>query len=71
MKGDLKVAVRGDPVEVARLYRDVASAFVLDELDAGLRGAIDELGYRTLVGDTVMRDGGGALAEAVLTLSHV
>ena len=60
-----------DPVEVARLYRDVASAFVLDELDAGLRGAIDELGYRTIVGDTVMRDGGGALAEAVLTLSHV
>jgi LPPG:FO 2-phospho-L-lactate transferase len=60
-----------DPVEVARLYRDVASAFVLDERDAGLRGAIDELGYRTIVGDTVMRDGGAGLAEAVLTLSHV
>lgn len=60
-----------DPVEVARLYRDVASAFVLDEKDAGLRGAIDELGYRTIVGDTVMRDGGAGLAEAVLTLSHV
>jgi LPPG:FO 2-phospho-L-lactate transferase len=60
-----------DPVEVARLYRDVASAFVLDERDAGLRGAIEELGYRTIVGDTVMRDGGAGLAEAVLSLSHV
>jgi LPPG:FO 2-phospho-L-lactate transferase len=54
------------PIEVARLYRDVAGAFVLDERDRELTGAIQELGYRALVCDTVMRDGGDALARAVL-----
>ena len=55
-----------DPVEVARMYRDVAATFVLDERDRGLASAIDELGYRTLVTDTVMRDGGRKLAGALL-----
>jgi LPPG:FO 2-phospho-L-lactate transferase len=55
-----------NPIEVARLYRDVAGAFVLDERDRELTGAIQELGYRALVCDTVMRDGGVALARAVL-----
>jgi LPPG:FO 2-phospho-L-lactate transferase len=54
------------PIEVARLYRDLAGAFVLDERDRELAGAIEELGYRPLVCDTVMRDGGVALARAVL-----
>jgi LPPG:FO 2-phospho-L-lactate transferase len=55
-----------DPVEVARMYRDIAATFVLDERDRGLASAIDQLGYRTLVTDTVMRDGGGKLAAALL-----
>lgn len=55
-----------DPVEVARMYRDVAGTFVLDERDRSHAGAIEELGYRTVVSDTVMRDGGRALAAAVL-----
>ncbi|TMD36520.1 MAG: 2-phospho-L-lactate transferase [Chloroflexi bacterium] len=55
-----------NPVEVARLYRDVAGTFVLDHRDRELTGAIEKLGYRTLVCDTVMRDGGVALALAVL-----
>ena len=55
-----------NPVEVARLYRDVAGTFVLDEKDRDLTGAVEELGYRTLVCDTVMRDGGIELALAVL-----
>jgi hypothetical protein len=54
-------------VEVARLYRDVASGFVLDERDRELAAQIDELGYRTLLCDTVMRDGGSTLASAVLS----
>jgi LPPG:FO 2-phospho-L-lactate transferase len=54
------------PVGVARYYRGVASAFVLDERDADLRTAIDALGYRTLVSNTVMRDGGRNLAEFLL-----
>jgi LPPG:FO 2-phospho-L-lactate transferase len=55
-----------DPIEVARMYRDVAGTFVLDERDRDLAGAIEELGYRTMVRDTVMRDGGRALAESFL-----
>ena len=54
------------PVGVARYYRGLASAFVLDERDADLRTAIDALGYRTLVCNTVMRDGGRNLAEFLL-----
>ena len=54
------------PVGVARYYRGVASTFVLDERDAELRTAIDALGYRTLVSNTVMRDGGRSLAEFLL-----
>ena len=54
------------PVEVARMYRDVAATFVLDERDRARAGAIEELDYRVIVGDTVMRDGGRTLGEAVL-----
>ena len=53
------------PVEVARMYRDVAAVFVLDERDRALTGAVEELGYRVVVCDTIMRDGGRALAAAV------
>lgn len=60
-----------DPVEVARMYRDVATSFVLDGRDRNLAGAVKALGYRVIVSDTVMRDGGRALAEAVLRLGHV
>jgi LPPG:FO 2-phospho-L-lactate transferase len=55
-----------NPVEVARMYRDVAASFVLDEQDRELAPAITELGYKTIVCDTVMRDGGRTLARAVL-----
>ena len=55
-----------DPVEVARGYRSVAERFVLDQRDSELAPAIEELGYRTIVCDTVMRDGGRLLARAVL-----
>ena len=55
-----------DPVEVARRYVDVASAFVLDERDRDLARAIERLGYRVVVVDTVMRDGGQKLAAAIL-----
>jgi LPPG:FO 2-phospho-L-lactate transferase len=54
------------PVEVARMYRPVASGFVLDRRDQGLKRAIASMGYRVTVCDTVMRDGGATLAKAVL-----
>ena len=54
------------PLEVARMYRDVAGGFVLDQRDSALAPAIEALGYRVIVCDTVMRDGGRILARAVL-----
>lgn len=54
------------PVEVARMYRDVAAGFVLDERDRDLGPEIEDLGYRTVIFDTVMRDGGRSLARAIL-----
>jgi LPPG:FO 2-phospho-L-lactate transferase len=54
------------PFEVARRYRDIAGTFVLDERDAGITGPIQALGYRVMVADTVMRDGGGRLAAELL-----
>ena len=53
---------------VARIYRDLATAFVLDTVDAALEPDIAALGLRTLVTDTVMADAAGRarLARAVL-----
>jgi LPPG:FO 2-phospho-L-lactate transferase len=55
------------PLEVARMYRAHAATFVLDERDRALSDAVEALGYRVNVCDTVMRDGGRALARAVLS----
>jgi LPPG:FO 2-phospho-L-lactate transferase len=54
------------PPEVARLYRDIAGAFVVDERDRELAGQIESMGYRVIVRNTVMRDGGVGLARALL-----
>jgi LPPG:FO 2-phospho-L-lactate transferase len=61
------LGVDPNPVEVARMYRDVASGFVLDERDRSLVDQIEALGYSTILCDTVMRDGGRTLAKAVLS----
>lgn len=55
-----------NPVEVARLYRGVAAGFVLDSRDQALVGELEELGFRTMVVDTVMSDGGDRLAAQIL-----
>ena len=49
---------------VARHYAGVASGFVLDGADAGLRGAVTELRMRAHVLDTVMVDPEGELRLA-------
>ena len=41
---------------VARLYADLADGFVLDDVDAALRPAIEALGLAALVTDTIMTD---------------
>lgn len=60
------LGLEADPIEVARRYLDVASTFVLDERDRDLTPPIEDLGYRVVVVDTVMRDGGVKLARAIL-----
>jgi hypothetical protein len=54
------------PLAVAERYTGVASAFVIDNRDAGLAPSVEGLGYRVIVCDTVMKGGGGALASAIL-----
>jgi LPPG:FO 2-phospho-L-lactate transferase len=54
------------PLGVARRYMGVAGAFVLDVRDGALAASIEQLGYRVLVCDTVMSDGGLVLAGAIL-----
>jgi LPPG:FO 2-phospho-L-lactate transferase len=53
------------PLEVARTYLPRAGTFVLDSRDAVAAGEIEAMGYRVIVCDTVMADGGGALAQAI------
>jgi LPPG:FO 2-phospho-L-lactate transferase len=55
-----------NPVEVARMYRDVAAGFVVDRRDAERAAEIEAMGIRALVLDTVMRDGGGTLAAGIM-----
>jgi LPPG:FO 2-phospho-L-lactate transferase len=54
------------PVAVARMYRAVAGSFVLDSRDREMAADVRQMGLRTLVLDTVMADGGEALAGAIL-----
>lgn len=54
------------PSEVARRYASIAATFVLDSRDADAAAEIEALGYRVIVCDTVMGDGGGGLASAIL-----
>jgi len=56
---------------VARRYRSLASHFVMDDVDAGLREPVEALGLGTLVTDTIMTDDAARarLAGEVLALA--
>ena len=54
------------PVAVARSYTSVAGTFVIDSRDAGSAGEIEAMGYRVILRDTVMNDGGQVLARSIL-----
>ncbi|GAC1490309.1 MAG: 2-phospho-L-lactate transferase [Candidatus Limnocylindrales bacterium] len=54
---------------VARLYAGLADVFVLDESDAALLPAVQELGLRAVAVPTLMRDAGTRAALAAATLS--
>jgi LPPG:FO 2-phospho-L-lactate transferase len=60
------LGLEASPVAVARMYNGIAGTFVLDERDRALSPEIEALGYRAVIVDTVMRDGGRTLAAAVL-----
>jgi LPPG:FO 2-phospho-L-lactate transferase len=49
---------------VARIYAGLATGFVLDMVDSALVPAIEELGLRTLVTDTIMADDPGRIRLA-------
>jgi LPPG:FO 2-phospho-L-lactate transferase len=53
---------------VARIYADVAGAFVIDDADGALEPAIEALGLNVIVTPTIMRDAAtrAALARAVI-----
>jgi LPPG:FO 2-phospho-L-lactate transferase len=51
---------------VARHYKDLAATIVIDLADEGLRDAIEEIGMRCIITDTVMRDAGRAAALATV-----
>jgi LPPG:FO 2-phospho-L-lactate transferase len=56
---------------VARLYTDLAGAFVVDEQDRGLVPAIEGLGLRAILTATVMRDATSREALARATIGAV
>jgi LPPG:FO 2-phospho-L-lactate transferase len=59
------------PVGVARCYRDFLDVMVIDNQDAHLLGAIEDLGIPAVATDTIMRDGTAkkALAHKVLEVA--
>jgi LPPG:FO 2-phospho-L-lactate transferase len=67
----LAMGHEASPVRVAEMYKGVASTFVVDARDADLVPAIEQLGYRAVVFDTVMKEGGGRLAAAILGVFEV
>ena len=76
LKGPLHRMLRGlglevSPRGVARLYRDVAGTFVLDVRDRSWQAAIEALGMRVVVTDTVMRTRAHAARLAAATVAAV
>ena len=58
-------------VGVARIYRNVVDAFVLDEADAALAPEVEALGLRAVVADTIMSSPEAAASVAKAVLSGV
>jgi LPPG:FO 2-phospho-L-lactate transferase len=51
----LELGIDPSALAVARNYQGVAGGFILDSVDVGLAGQIQDLGMRTLVAKTLMR----------------
>jgi LPPG:FO 2-phospho-L-lactate transferase len=64
----VSLGLEASALAVARLYADLADVFVLDTVDADASPAVEALGMRTLVTDTIMGDDASRarVAEEVL-----
>ena len=78
IKGPADKLMRGlgmdvSAVGVARCYRDFLDVMVIDEQDAHLASAIEDLGIPTVVTNTIMRDDAAkaALARGVLEVTGI
>jgi len=78
IKGPADKMLRGlgmevSPLGVARLYRDIAGLFVLDNADRRYLESIERLGMRALATDTIMAtaERAAALAQVVLQALEV
>lgn len=78
IKGPADKMLRGlgmtvSPVSVAKLYRDIVGVFVLDNLDRRHASAVEKLGMRAVVTDTIMitPEKAARLAEVVLRALEV
>ncbi|MGA7873855.1 MAG: 2-phospho-L-lactate transferase [Candidatus Binatus sp.] len=78
IKGPADKMLRGlglevSPLGVARLYRDIAGLFVLDNTDRRYLESIERLGMRAIATDTIMTtpERAAALAEVVLRALEV
>jgi LPPG:FO 2-phospho-L-lactate transferase len=65
------LGIEASCVGVARGYRDLCAAFVIDDKDAARAGEVQALGVRPVVTDTLMTDVGVAAALARETLAAV
>lgn len=67
---EMMLALCGEatPARVAERYRSFAGRYVLDEQDRDQAPAIEAMGYRVQVADTVMRDAGSARRLAAVLL---
>ena len=65
------LGIEASCVGVARAYRDLCSAFVIDDQDAARASEVEALGVRAVVTDTLMKDPAVAASLARETLAAV
>jgi LPPG:FO 2-phospho-L-lactate transferase len=65
------LGIEASCVGVAHAYRDLCSAFVIDDQDAGRASEVEALGVRAVVTDTLMKDPAVAASLARETLAAV
>ncbi len=65
-----ELGVGSDVVSVAKYLRPIASSMVIDRVDENLKSAVEDLGYRVAVTDTVMKNKSKAVELANFVLNE-